>query len=407
MRILRYILIFCLLTQLVGFITAQTSPSIAYMEISPDGNFVAGVGDFVIRIWDSATGLLLHEVSQDGFVRDLSWSPDSTRLVTVTSGGFVRVWNIAQPGNPIGTLLAEFQPEIVVLETVAWSPDGLQLAVGGSYPQPRIQLWSANTYQYVTELPWNLIISNIAWNPDGQRNLLAVYLRQDYGVLLISNDPQQIPYLACANCNGDGEIRDVEWNNAGTQLAISDSNGLIQIVNVDTNQRTLSIQTAGSINTIAWNANGTLIASANYDGISFTFEVWDSATGNLLSSIPGSHVVGFNPINQDLIYVDYINLSSLIITPISEVLCDTTIVSSNISALNTAISTANALGTPQTICLEAGTYTLTAAGTSLFRIAKVNTGGRLVLNNITVSNGGICNLGTLELVNSTIPENDD
>jgi hypothetical protein len=42
-----------------------------------------------------------------------------------------------------------------------------------------------------------------------------------------------------------------------------------------------------------------------------------------------------------------------------------------------------------------------------FRIAKVGAGGRLVLNNITVSGGGIRNLGTLELVNSTMPDNDD
>jgi WD40 repeat protein len=324
MRTIRYSLVFCLWIAFIGNINAQTTSSIAFLEISPNGNFIAGAGIDIIRVWDSSTGNLLWEVPQNAFVLDLSWSPDSTRLVTVTAGGFARVWNISQASSPMGTLLADFQPDFVVFETIDWSPDGQYLAIGGLFNQPRLQLWNAITYQFVTELPLGVNISNIEWNPDIQRNLFAAYFNQDYGVLLVSGDPNQTPIIACQDCTLGEWTPDVQWNNSGTRLAIvtsrEDSNSLIQIVDIETNQLTLTIQSSAYINAIAWNADGTLIASTTYDGTSFMIEIWDAATGELLATGPESHLVGFNPNNDDLIYLDSLNPEQAIILPIIELI---------------------------------------------------------------------------------------
>jgi Tol biopolymer transport system component len=125
--------------------------------------------------------------------------------------------------------------------------------------------------------------------------------------------------------------------------------------------------------------------------------------------------------------------------------CTITVATSDTNALVSTITTANGTGTSQTLCLE-GTYELTSSNNSSsdganglpvitgnitlvginggatitrnaaeqFRIAKVDEDGRLVLDGITISNGlvsnqnsggSIRNLGTLEVINSVITNN--
>jgi WD40 repeat protein len=333
-NILQSLLLISLFGLLIGIAQAQSVSSIAFLEISPNGHFVAGVGNLVIRIWDTETGLLLNEILQEEFVSDVSWSPDSSRLVTVTASDFVRIWNIDYTSEAIGTMIGEFEPNLVIVETAAWSPDSRYIAIAGGF-QTNVQLWDAYTYELYEILPWSSVASRMVWNPNVERNLLAEFSTQDCCVSLISGSSIQQPILACRECVMDAEIRDVRWNSTGTQLAIASSDGLIQIMGIDTNQRTLLIETSGGINVIAWNARGSIIANTTYDGINRKFEFWDTTTGNLLASVAGSYLMQLNPLNDDLIYIeDYRKSEQIIITPISVILpSETTIHARSINSL--------------------------------------------------------------------------
>jgi hypothetical protein len=126
--------------------------------------------------------------------------------------------------------------------------------------------------------------------------------------------------------------------------------------------------------------------------------------------------------------------------------CDITIPATDTTSLISAIITGNSAGSPYRICLSNSTYTLTTSNNSgsdgangvpvitsditlhglgagatilrdsaapAFRILKVDTGARLVLENLTISGGdagsgnggGIRNLGTLELRDSVVENN--
>jgi WD40 repeat protein len=402
MKLSQYGLLIISYLLFASFVSAQTVPSIAFLEVSPDGNYVAGVGNQVIRIWDTATGNLVQEIPQNHYVHSLSWSPSGDRLATISDYQYVRIWNVTQAGYPAGTLLGEFDPNqqrYISPESVGWSPDGQLLAVGGDAMQPRMQLWDANTYEFVTELPWSMDVSDILWNPDSQKNMFATYLNYDYsGVSLISTDPTQQPIDACPDCPLE-TLRDVRWNPSGTALAIADDQGRIHIVDEETRRLTLTIQTSSYINMIAWNPNGTQIASANSDGSTREIQLWNATTGELLGIGPSSHLVAFNPTNQDLIYVDRVNPTEINSISVTEIVstCPTAIPATDTLTLLSAIASANATPEADTICLEAGTYTLDAPITSDIMLHGLGTGaeisgtlhisgaGQLTLRNVTVN----------------------
>ena len=125
----------------------------------------------------------------------------------------------------------------------------------------------------------------------------------------------------------------------------------------------------------------------------------------------------------------------------SGVSCDVTVAAGDVSGLITAITNANSSGTPTTICLTDSTYTLTAvdntdtsgpnglpvitgditiygnnaiiqrdATAPAFRLFKVDSGGQLTLQAVTLNGGdagtgaggGVRNLGTLTLIDARV-----
>jgi WD40 repeat protein len=116
---------------------------------SPDGKAVASVADdMVCRVWDAAEGKLLHELrghkekTPNHFTSMLyacAFSPDGKHLATADKVGHVVVWEAAT-GKPVTTLespgMYTWDPRqrihsIGGIRTVAFSPDGKSLAVGG------------------------------------------------------------------------------------------------------------------------------------------------------------------------------------------------------------------------------------------------------------------------------------
>lgn len=64
--------------------------------ISPDGQYLAGIGaDNEIKVWSLHTGELLHLIqTESGSVQSITFSDDSHRLATVSTGGTIEYWNL-------------------------------------------------------------------------------------------------------------------------------------------------------------------------------------------------------------------------------------------------------------------------------------------------------------------------
>lgn len=117
---------------------------------SPDGKTVASVADdMVCRLWDAATGKKLHELrghaekTPTGFGSMLyaaAFSPDSKRIATGDKVGKVKLWDVAsgkQEGELDAPVMYTWDPvqrlhSIGGIRSLAFSPDGKTLAVGGT-----------------------------------------------------------------------------------------------------------------------------------------------------------------------------------------------------------------------------------------------------------------------------------
>jgi WD40 repeat protein len=114
----------------------------------PDGALLAARIDTRIQLWDAATGnsvAILNGHTDD--VLDMSFTPDGTLLASVGTDNKVLVWEVST-----GTLLTTLNivdADRTLIRSVAFSPDGTQLAIGitpltdkKQLGNPEIWLWA-------------------------------------------------------------------------------------------------------------------------------------------------------------------------------------------------------------------------------------------------------------------------
>jgi WD40 repeat protein len=118
-----------------GAITAGFINALAF---SRDGKRLASAScDNTARIWDVATGELLHVLEgHKGFVNAVRFLPDGKLLATGGEDGTIRLWEVAT-GKQVLAVAAHEKPKGQTAEArqdvfaLALSPDGKRLASGG------------------------------------------------------------------------------------------------------------------------------------------------------------------------------------------------------------------------------------------------------------------------------------
>jgi WD40 repeat protein len=148
---------------------------------SPDGrNLATVIGDTAI-LWDPSTATELAKLTGHTYgIWCLAWSPDGKILATGSgdAGGF---WRGLIPDRILGpgsaailwdatTLKARFllTGHRHHIESLAWSPDGRNLATG-SWDQSVI-IWDVptGTRTAILRQGFDEVIDNVAWSPDGK-----------------------------------------------------------------------------------------------------------------------------------------------------------------------------------------------------------------------------------------------
>ena len=105
------------------------------VAFSPDGTRVVTVSDDkTARVWDAATGkLLTSPLEHQDWVRSAAFSPDGTRVVTASDDGTARVWDAAT-GKPLTGPL-EHQDRV---KSAAFSPDGTRVVTASEELTARV-----------------------------------------------------------------------------------------------------------------------------------------------------------------------------------------------------------------------------------------------------------------------------
>jgi WD40 repeat protein len=154
--------------------TLSAAAEVRALVMSPDGKTLAGAGDdSAVQLWDVATAKPGAKLTgHTDWVLALTFSPDGKSLASGGCDGTAKVWEVAtgkklldvpvraaaQPNQP--------PPEADSVMSLAFSPDGKTLAVGGSDTQ--IHLLNAADGKLLRSLPGHTSsVKALAFHPGG------------------------------------------------------------------------------------------------------------------------------------------------------------------------------------------------------------------------------------------------
>ena len=324
----------------------QAPEKVHSLALSPDGTTLASGlsgASKQISLWNVADGKIIRTLdghtSSIGSPNGLAFSPDGKRLASASYDDTARLWDWQQ-----GKSLLTLKGHQNYVDTVAFSPDGKQLATASDDQQ--IMLWDINTGHLLRSLQGHKNnVFSLAFSLDGSQLLSAsrdntlrlwdvasgitIRIYQGHQAGLWSVEVQDGTIYTAAN---DGTVR--RWSLTqleqslwqldgvpkatalspdGKLLAVGMKDGNLLIFSLPDGEKLLDQKDAhekDGIKRIAFNHDGTLLATAGLDGKAKLWQVQaDGKQLTLLHTLEGHtdvvHAVAFSPDNRQLVTAGY------------------------------------------------------------------------------------------------------
>jgi len=255
---------------------------VAAISWSPDGVLLAAASGKIVQIWDVKTGVPVFTFrGHSALVRAVAWSPDGS--LRVASGGddrLLMVWTFEPANRIMEWLFGERQPAFFSIgygvkhevHSIAWSPDGRSLLVGGEQVLRVFDRGWSNTTQRLFQAAHETPVQEVAWSPNGELIASAGYdsrvqlWQASTGALLST---YTAPYT---------EVSVLAWAPRGSLLATAYMDGPIQVWDPRTRRPGFLYwgYEGAPVRALSWSPNGRYVISGDDRG---DVRVWEAETG--------------------------------------------------------------------------------------------------------------------------------
>ncbi|HVU69291.1 MAG TPA: hypothetical protein VHD63_19320, partial [Ktedonobacteraceae bacterium] len=154
-----------------GALSALSGGNMIYdSEWSPNGKQIAsavnGYGyGYNVQVWDAATGAPVHtfeikpNATADDYITGVAWSADGKYLMANSPSDGIFVWEVASH---------KLVYKHAGASRAVWAPQGHAIASGDEHG--KVQVWDATTgaTQFSFQGQKNSAVSSLAWSPDGK-----------------------------------------------------------------------------------------------------------------------------------------------------------------------------------------------------------------------------------------------
>ncbi|HZP82351.1 MAG TPA: c-type cytochrome domain-containing protein, partial [Chthonomonadaceae bacterium] len=255
-------------------------PAITALAFSLDGKRLAVGGYRAVTLWDTAKGQPEKcLVGLPGPVQSLAFRPDGAQLAVAGGApgvaGEVRVYDTktwALVGKPLGG-------HTDVVYSVAWSPDGTRLATASQDKTARLWEWPSGKELQVFR-DHSDAVTRVCFAPDGK----SVYTAsQDHNVRRFDVANGQV--IRAFTGHGDSVLA-LALSPDGKGLVSSGPEPRLRWWNVDSGDTSRYSDGHGStVNEIVFSKDGKFLASASADG---TVRLWDAGSGGQQRALAGA-----------------------------------------------------------------------------------------------------------------------
>jgi WD40 repeat protein len=193
-------------------------------------------------------------------------------VVLAVAGPFSYV--IAQDTGPYREIMTLGRGAV---RSVAWSPDGQVIAVGGALG---IWLYTPELEDIGLLIGHTKAVYGLAFSPDGTRLVSASH---DLTVRIWDLETQGEIYTLEGHTD---LVVAVDWSPRGDLVASGSYDGTVRLWNPDTGEAIRALEGhTGWVNQVAFSPDGSQVISNSYDG---TIRLWEASAGALLDTRPGT-----------------------------------------------------------------------------------------------------------------------
>jgi WD40 repeat protein len=228
------------------------------------------------------------------FIETLAWSPNG-ELIAIGGGKYGCSLDQASETTVIvidittKSIINTLRGNECRIMSLAWSPDSTKLAV--SVLGKLTQIWdiSKDTIISIAPTAGGFGRNRPIWSPDGTK-IVDVWNEHFVFEIWDSQTGESIRIFGLDPKYSTNQVFSVDWSPDGTQIvsggttAFENPNGFVRVWNAETGELIQELEHPGGVFHVDWKPDGTQIASGSGNG---EIRIWDAETDNMVKTILG------------------------------------------------------------------------------------------------------------------------